>query len=45
VLQLVPLSPAQWQLANDRGVGTLLEALDWSSCPRTFGWSDQRSTG
>lgn len=38
VLQLVPLSAPQWQLATDNGVGTLLEHVSWSSAAKTFGW-------
>jgi len=44
VLQLVPLSAQQWKLASDEGVGTLLEAVSWATCPKTFGWDD-RSPG
>jgi hypothetical protein len=39
VLQLVPLTAAQWELASKQGVGTLLEAINWASCPQTFGWA------
>ncbi len=39
LLQLVPLTVAQWQLATDRGVATMLEEIGWKGRARTFGWS------
>jgi hypothetical protein len=39
LLQLVPLTIAEWEIAARAGVGTLLEALRWDDQPRMFGWA------
>ena len=39
LLQLVPLTPEQWQRATAEGSARLLESLDWKSKPPAWGWS------
>jgi hypothetical protein len=42
VLQLVPLSAAQWQVASAQGSVALLQQIDWEAQPKTFGWDALR---
>ena len=39
LLQLVPLTEDQWKNASERGSRSLLDGLNWSQQPKTFGWS------
>lgn len=41
LLQVVPLTPTEWELASREGVGTLLEAIHWDQQPKTFGWASR----
>ncbi len=42
LLQLVPLTPEQWQRATREGSTSFLQSIDWQSQPATFGWSGMR---
>jgi hypothetical protein len=38
VVQLLPLTAAEWELASTQGSMALLESMKWEELPRTYGW-------
>jgi hypothetical protein len=43
VVQLVPLTASQWEVASAKGSAALLAEIDWEKQPKTFGWSAMRA--
>ncbi len=39
VVELVPITTAQWEFATARGSRALLESIAWESQPKVYGWS------
>lgn len=42
VVQLVPLTTNEWDVARTQGSTTLLESMKWQEQPKTYGWSALR---